>query len=313
MDSDELNIRKCFLLLDINLENIELINIDHDYLKKKYHKLALKWHPDKNKNINSHKRFQEINEAYEYLCKELDIINNKNTSNNFVSSDSKIYINLLTIFISNIIKCEYNDSFVILIKELITSSKDYLHTFIKQKFDDLDKETILEIYRIIYKYKDILHINEDILSFVSLQIKDKYKNNQIYILNPSINDIINNNIYKLYVDNQLYLVPLWHNELYFDNDIIVLCQPNLSENISIDEDNNINYELIIPFDKNKLLYENFISFNIENKYFKIPIEKLNIKREQYYILKGEGISKLIENDIYNIEYKNDIYVKIIFD
>jgi hypothetical protein len=308
MGSEELNIKRCFLLLDINLDDIELTNINHDYLKKKYHKLALKWHPDKNKTIESHKKFQQINEAYEYLCKELDIINNNNSNYNFVSNK---YIDLLTIFISNISLNKYNDTFIILIKELITSSK--IDTLLGSKFDFVDKETIIEIYRIIYKYKDILHINEDILNFVSLQIKEKYKNDQIYILNPSINDIINNNIYKLYVDEQLYLVPLWHNELYFDNNIIVLCQPNLPPNISIDEDNNINYELVIHFNKDVLLYDEYINFNIGNKYFKIPIDKLKLKKIQYYILRAQGISKLIENDIYNIEYKNDIYVKIIFE
>jgi len=38
-----------------------------DEIKKAYRKLALQWHPDRNKAANSHEKFKEINEAYEVL------------------------------------------------------------------------------------------------------------------------------------------------------------------------------------------------------------------------------------------------------
>ena len=52
---------------------IELIKIvDQPFVKKQYHKLALQYHPDK--NVNSTYKFQEINEAYNYL-KEMNELN----------------------------------------------------------------------------------------------------------------------------------------------------------------------------------------------------------------------------------------------
>ena len=113
-------------------------------------------------------------------------------------------------------------------------------------------------------------------------IKEKYKNDSIFILNPSIDDLYNNNIYKLYVDDELYLVPLWHNELYFDavdgSEIIVLCQPELTDSLTIDENNNICIDIHILQTElyNMLTNEEFVSFLIGTKSFCIPLHKLYI-------------------------------------
>ena len=203
------------------------------------------------------------------------------------------------------------ETFSIIIKDIITGCKKIS----LKLFENMDKETALFIYNFLFQYKSVLNMNEEILEKVRKTIVDKYENIQIYVLNPSLNDLFNNNVYKLEVENQIYFVPLWHNELTFDaknnGDIIVKCMPELPENVVIDEDNHLYVYLNILFNFS-LFEQKCISFQLGEKVFEIPINKLQIKKSQVFILYKMGISKICENDICNIKDKGDIYVNITF-
>ena len=325
-NKEKMNLQIALDELDISLDEIELTTLNQEYIKKKYHKLALKWHPDKNDDVNAKDRFQKINEAYDYLSYELRIINGddiSNTSEPFVSysvsKESIIYIDILGTFISTLFnKGTYTDILIKTVKEIVVNYDVLTLTYLRKIFEDLDKQKAIEIYQLLYKYKDILYIKNEMLDLVSLIIKEKYKNDRVFILKPLLKDLLEHNVYKLYVDDELYLVPLWHNELYFDakdgSEIIVLCHPKLPTNITIDENNNIYYEKHIKIDED-LLYliknNKFVSIEIGEKWFSIPLDKLHLKEEQLYRFKGQGISRILEKDIYNITCKSDIIVKIL--
>ena len=293
--------------LEINID--ELSSITKDYLKKKYHKLSLKWHPDKNTEniVESTKKFQEINDSYVYLLKNLF---NEN-SNTFVETPTEniyLYRVMLVGFLKLIINGEY---LLNIVQEIILNS-NILTTSI---FENIDVRTAIDLYNLLCKYREVFHINNDILSYVSLLIKEKYKNDKIIILRASLDDLWQNNIYKLNFNGEYYLVPLWHNELHFEkNNLIVLCNPTLSDEISIDENNNIIIDVKINI-KNELselmmANENYKIVSIGCQNFAIPLNKLLLKKCQIYKFKGQGISRIIENDIYNTSNKSDVIMRI---
>lgn len=300
-----------FEVLEIDLSYININDISIEYLNKQYRKLALKNHPDKNGNtVESNEKFKKINEAYNYLKKEISpSLYNELAEEEDINSS--LYFDILKGFVEKFFEGNYSDILSNIIEEIITRGKKLS----VKLFDNLDKETALNIYLFLSNNRSTLHVSNEILEVVRDIVVKKYDNIEIYKLNPSINDLLNNNVYKLYLNNELFLVPLWYNELYFDGsgcEIIVLCEPELSENMIIDNDNNIiiNKEIDAITELPNIIINNlFIDINIGDKEYNIPASNLFMKKEQYYRIKNEGLSKF-KKDIYDVSEKADIIVKI---
>ena len=306
-----MNYKKAFEILEIDLSEFSYNDITIEYLKKRYRKLALKNHPDKNENsVESNERFKQINEAYHYLKREINHIEPGNEEPE-ETNDSSLYFDILKEFIKTMFEGTYNDILSKIVKDIMIAGK----SLSVKLFDELDKDTALNIYTFLSNHKSTLHFSNDVLEQIREIVVKKYDNVQIYKLNPSISDIINNNMYKLYINEELFLVPLWHNESYYESDsgeIIVLCDPELPENITLDDDNNICVEVKINTldDFLKMFQEDLpICIAIGEKEFQIPLSLLYIKREQIYRIKNEGIVKT-KKDIYDVSEKTDILVTI---
>ena len=306
---------QAFEILEIDLDFANYKDISLEYLKKQYRKLILKHHPDKNGNTpESNEKFQQIHEAYNFLKQELNYINPTNFDNGETDNeqDSSLYVNILSNFMKSVFEGTYKDVLSKIVGDIINAGKKISVTL----FDDLDKDTALNIYVFLSNNRCVLHLSQEIMDIIRDIVVKKYNNVEVYKLNPSINDLLNNNVYKLYVNEELFLVPLWHNESYFDSsgcEIIVICEPELPNNITIDDDNNIHFETVINFDllelRKKIIDNDTIIINIGEKVYNIPLANLYMKREQYYRIKNAGLSKF-KKDIYDVSEKTDIIVKI---
>ena len=304
-----MNYKTALEILEIDMSEKKYSDINLEYLKKQYHKLALQNHPDKNGNTKESKeKFQMINEAYDYLKREI------NFEDDTEKSSSTVYVDILQSFLSEIFAGKYNDKFYEIIKKIIVKKIP------NKLFKELNKEMAFDIYNFLSKYKNILHINQELLDSLMEIVHKKYEDvMEYYKLNPSIDDLFENNVYKLYVNEQLFLVPLWHNELYFESYelnnfkyIIVSCEPELSKNIKIDENNNLVVKIEFKLNEllNLILNDGKIFFNVGKKELSIPVNKLYMRVNQYYRIKNEGLSKINENDIYDVSTKSDIIVNI---
>jgi hypothetical protein len=309
-----MNYNIAFETLEINMNELNYNDITLEYLKKQYHHLALKFHPDKNGNtLESKEKFQKVNEAYHFLKRELHLFSDfiEKEEETFQNS---LYFTILKEFMKSFFEGSYHDILSKVVNDILTAGKKISFKI----FDDIDKDTTLNIYLFLSNNRSVLHLNQEVINIIRNIVIQKYDNVEVYVLNPSINDLLNNNLYKLIVNNETFLVPLWHNESYFDisgSEIIVICNPQLPNNIFIDENNNICVEKEIllseyTFQEFIKIHE-FIHVNVGEMIVKIPIAELYIKREQIYKMKNIGLSKM-KKDIYDVKEKNDIIVTIRF-
>jgi curved DNA-binding protein CbpA len=313
-----MNYKDAFDILEIDFTYTKYEDLSLEYLKKQYRKLALKHHPDKNGNTyESNEKFKKINEAYHYLKREIkpldydDLEHDVNGEEDDELFDSSLYSDILKGFMKTVFEGKYNDILSKIVNDIISAGKK---TSVKL-FDDLDKETALNIYTFLSNNRSVLHLSQEILNVIREIVLKKYDNVEVYRLNPGINDLLNNNLYKLYVHDELFLVPLWHNESYFDGsgcEIMVICEPELPANITVDDDNNliVNPVIIDRKELTEMLINNTpLTINVGDKIHFILLTNLYMKREQYYRIKNQGLSK-IKKDIYDVSEKTDIIVKI---
>ena len=204
----DLDLEKAFHILEIDPKDHFTLTLDD--LKKKYHKLALKNHPDKNGNTPaSNEMFSKINEAYHYILRERFTNINSNTNNN-QDDDLNDFNNFNDFdfnkddFFNNV---QTNGNYYDLLKQFIHGFQynEYLTTLIEkciQKsvqplLDGLDRETCLKIYTFLSKHQSILHIDNHILNKWREMVQQKFADILVYELNPSISDLLDNKLYKL--------------------------------------------------------------------------------------------------------------------
>lgn len=287
-----MNIKDAMEILGLEKEELT-----EQTVKKKYHKLALKYHPDKNSSAESNATFQQINEAFEIVKESLG----EKEKEKEEKEEENSYSNILSLFLQTLFNNEN-----IKIITCILLHKDAKIT------ENIEKETLLKIYSFLIEYKDILHIDSELLFNVKEIIAEKYRNVSIIVLNPSLKDLIENNIYKLLISSKTYYIPLWHSELYLecDNETIVKCIPELPENITVDDNNNllITSSLILssslfPIEKNFVIQSGEYSWSI-------PFSQLFLKELQTITLKSVGIPRINPVNAFDVSEKGDIIFKI---
>ena len=291
--------------------------ITEDLLKKQYRINALRNHPDKSSEPDATMRFQQINAAYQYLLKDLHFMSmdENDTDDDIETEDAEdinvtnSYASILMSFVKNIVKNDVPNNkiyHIILQKISNTCEKKAL-----EMVEKIDKNVLIKVYEIIQNYRETLHFSTDFINKIKEVINKKIENDECIMLNPTLDDLFENNLYKLCVNGFTYIVPLWHDELIYDNsgnDIYVKCFPLLTENITIDNKNNIHVNL--AYDIKEILQKEYITFYLGKKEFEIEPKELTVEKTQTVILKGEGISKINTADIYDVSKKSNVILHI---
>lgn len=296
----------------IILQIPEDAELNEEIIKKHYRMQALKYHPDKNPDKSTTHMFHEVQEAYEFL-------NERNHESEECGQTN--YDSFLFVFLQQVLKDDFHKQIIyILISKILKKTPTCVSEMSTEFLRKIDKSILRKIYDFLKYYSDIFHYSLDFLEKIRELIDKKEKNDYDVgisdeatriILHPLLDDLFENNLYKLTNNSHVILVPLWHHELVYDisgEELYVECYPILEENISIDEINDIHieveYSLLDVWEKSE------IEFKLGNIVFSIPREMLKMADFQKITLREKGISRINQEDIYNVAEKGDIHVYV---
>ena len=281
--------------------------LDMNTLKKQFRLKALLYHPDKNPQKDKdviNMKFCDVKESYEFLLRNMENPLNTLFSDEMCGDEETSYNDYLFSFLKSIMTHDKEDNLFYTILQRISGSCEakVLDTLIK-----LDKKILLKIYTLITKYKESFHFSDELLESIKAIITNKTKDDERIILNPTIDDLFDNNLYRLEVNDNLYVIPLWHNELVYDNDgndMYVKCYPMLPENVEIDHNNNLHIHK--SFKIGDIWGSHEIEIEIGKKNFSIKMSDLKMVEEQVITKTQCGISRINTKDIYDISSKGNI-------
>ena len=168
------------------------IGITIEVLKKQYKLKSLQYHPDKNDSPDASERFQEINNAYQYLLRHLEFIESDDDDESGEEEGKTGYRSVLYRFLKNIfissVAGEKNIFYKIIEKISTTCEEKALDTLEK-----IDKEVLIKIHGILIRYKDAFHFSANFFNKVEEIIKNKLEGDECIILHPTIDDLFDNN------------------------------------------------------------------------------------------------------------------------
>ena len=227
-----------------------------------------------------------------------------------------LFLNFIINFYSN---SENIDNF----KQDINNFKIKAHIHIKALLTNLFEYFSIAILEDLYHYllhykknqndntNDNTNIYNAVIEIIKTILEEKLEAHSIYILTPNLLNLLNSEIYKLEINEALVYIPLWHNEMKFENNIIKI-EPLLDDTITIDEDNNIHYTYYNKYSNiiDLVNAKSNIFIDLADQTIEINISDLKFSPYQIYSVKHKGIPKINTLNILDNTHKADIYFHI---
>jgi hypothetical protein len=308
-------------------------------LKQSHRAYALMYHPDKNREEDAVARFQEIQSAYECLLPyvtsdssldldsdlDLDPMQENNTSS---------YSVILKYFMGSL-QTTYSERMNGLMKEMVEKMLSVCEKQAIQILEKTEGAKFQTVYTILTKYRHVFLLSPEFYEEMEKMQEKKRRMGSIEIIEmtPRIEDVFGHMVYKLVRNEETYYVPLWHQEMVFEEserkEFMVRCIPDFSslrrktwdlpiialQETWIDEENNVHLQMVFSI---QALWEcsqrkkEVVVFFSETKWVCFLPENIFILAEGEQILRWrkEGIPK-ISNNMCDVSRKSDLVLHVL--
>lgn len=284
--------------------------MDEAEIKRQYRRKALQNHPDKNLHCpEATHTFQQIHEAYQYLL--------QNSATTPPSSPSS-YQDLLFDYVNSLLSRQHR--FQDVATQLFYTIADRLTTQCEETamcmLEHMDRATFVKVYSLLKKCGDVLLISEEWKQRLDALHQSKTGQDHVMVLKPRLEDLFDDNVFRVTIDEHTFYIPLWHHELVYDRpgcdggEFTVQCAPTMPFNMRLDEHNNLQVHI-----QKERAWDMPDTLEIPictNKTVTIQKKMLYLRDYQRVTLKGQGIAKIHDRDIYDVSKRADIVVHLRF-
>lgn len=327
-------------------------------LKQQYRINALRYHPDKNREIDAVARFQEIQTAYECLLPYVtsdssldpDLDHDQEQENNTstgTTGPSASYSVILKYFMGSL-QTTYSERRYDVMKEMVEKMLSVCEKQAIQILEKIEGVKFQTVYTILTKYRHVFLLSPEFyVEMEKMQEKKKGLGSiDIMVLHPKIEDVFANMVYKLVRNEETYYVPLWHQEMVFEEsdlvgeegegeeentrkEFMVRCTPDFSSlrnktwdlpiielrETWIDDENHVHLQMVFSI---HALWEcaqgkkEIVVFFSETKSVCFLPENIFILAEGEQVLRWrkEGISR-ISNNMCDVSRKSDLILHVL--
>lgn len=285
-------------------EILELDDVfDEATLKRQYRRKALQSHPDRNLNDEAAtETFQQINAAYEFL------------SANVAEASSCSYQDLLFDYLTSLLKGTHlqdvgTQLFYTIAERLTSKCEEKALSMLER----LDRPIFLRVYSLLKKSVDVLSLPDEWTAKLDALYEAKTERDQVLVLQPRLEDLFEDHVFRVTLEGHTYYIPLWQHELVYDRpstgELTVRCEPTLPANMTLDEHNNLHVHVQKRI--SEIWIDDFVELELcSNKRVKLERKRLFLREHQRVTLKGDGVARPQDREIYDVSKRADIVVHL---
>jgi len=164
-------------------------------------------------------------------------------------------------------------------------------------------ETLLAIYKFLHEFKDLIPEHDYLLQLLESRLSRPHIS-----VEPDLAALFDQKVFIYTHENgKKYTIPLWHHTLVFD-DLVVVCTPKASEDVWVDESNDVHVS--VRWNAQHLLENGDAFVSVGPKQLRVKASDLRLVPVQTCVFSNQGVPRVHPETILDVSRLSDVWVHV---